>query len=109
MFSPPASRPSNGGPATRHVLRGREWLALAVFTGNGVVAHVLSQGAAVATCVAFFDVGALVGGPVFGHTVEIAGYAGMFRVAALAAIASGVIFMFWDRASRAPGGASRGG
>ena len=60
-------------------------------------ASAAARGAAVASCVAFFDVGALIGGPVFGHLAENQGHADMFRAAALSVIASGAIFMIWDR------------
>ncbi len=67
---------------------------------NGLVisrARLAERGAAVALYTAVFDVGALVGGPVFGWVITGAGYPAMFLAAGGVVAVGAVVFAVWDR------------
>jgi MFS family permease len=55
------------------------------------------RGAAMAISTALFDVGFLVGGPVFGLIIRQAGYTTMFESSAAMVVAGGALFWLWDR------------
>ena len=55
------------------------------------------RGSALAIFTAVFDVGLLVGGPVFGLIIRQAGYSSMYLTAAIVAAAGVAIFAAWDR------------
>ncbi len=60
-------------------------------------AREVERGAAMSIFTALFDVGVLVGGPVLGLVIRLAGYPAMFVTAALIVCAGAVVFAFWDR------------
>lgn len=55
------------------------------------------RGAAIALFTAVFDLGTLIGGPLFGATVESLGYPPMYAVAAGVAVTGTIAFAIWDR------------
>lgn len=56
------------------------------------------RGSAVSVFTALFDLGMLIGGPLFGAVIAAAGYGAMFTVAASGILLGGVGFALWDRA-----------
>lgn len=64
-------------------------------------ARASERGAAIALFTAVFDVGTLVGGPLFGVTVESFGYPPMYALAGGVAVTGAVIFALWDRSRSA--------
>jgi MFS family permease len=55
------------------------------------------RGAAMAVFTALFDLGALIGGPLFGWVIDAADFSAMFRLAGCV-IAAGIVgFVIWDR------------
>lgn len=58
------------------------------------------RGAAIALFTAVFDLGTLVGGPLFGALIEWRGYPATFASAAAIAVAGAAIFAVWDRGTR---------
>jgi MFS family permease len=55
------------------------------------------RGAAMALYTAVFDVGPVLGGPLFGTVTRELGYSALFACAAALVLAGGVVFAFWDR------------
>ncbi len=55
------------------------------------------RGAALAIFTALFDLGLLLGGPIFGAVVRVAGYSAMFATASATVVAGCVAFAVWDR------------
>lgn len=56
------------------------------------------RGAALSLFTALFDLGVVLGGPLFGAVVHAAGYAAMFVSAAALVCAGALVFACWDRA-----------
>jgi MFS family permease len=63
------------------------------------------RGSAMAIFTALFDLGVVVGGPLFGLVIGLGGFGAMFDVAACAVAAGLLVFVIWDRARR-PGAAA---
>jgi len=55
------------------------------------------RGAAIALFTAVFDLGTLIGGPLFGAAVEAFGYSPMYAMAAGLGAAGAIVFAVWDR------------
>jgi len=55
------------------------------------------RGAAMSIFTALFDAGVLVGGPLFGAVIQLAGYGAMFASAAGMLLAGSMLFAVWDR------------
>ncbi len=55
------------------------------------------RGSAMAVFTSLFDVGTLVGGPVLGTIIALAGYSTMFVAAGVMIAAAGIVFALWDR------------
>jgi MFS family permease len=55
------------------------------------------RGAAISLFTAVFDLGTLIGGPLFGATVESLGYPSMYAIAAGVAVTGAIAFAIWDR------------
>jgi MFS family permease len=60
-------------------------------------ARAVERGSAMAIYTALFDVGILVGGPLFGVIIETGGYAAMYGTAAAIVVAGTASFALWDR------------
>ncbi len=55
------------------------------------------RGSAMSVFTSLFDVGTLVGGPVLGTIIAVAGYSTMYVAAGVMIAAAGVVFAVWDR------------
>ncbi len=60
-------------------------------------AREVERGAAMSIFTALFDVGVLIGGPVLGLVIRLAGYPAMYVTAALIVCGGAVGFAVWDR------------
>jgi predicted MFS family arabinose efflux permease len=55
------------------------------------------RGAAMSLFTALFDAGVLVGGPLFGLVIRVAGYGALFTPAAGVTLGGALVFALWDR------------
>ena len=60
------------------------------------------RGSASAIFTAVFDVGTLIGGPLFGLAIRLGGYSTMWIMAALLVVAGSSAFAWWDRRATHP-------
>ena len=60
------------------------------------------RGAAISIYTALFDAGALIGAPVLGAVIHLAGYTAMYLVSSVLMVGGAVAFALWDREALSP-------
>jgi len=55
------------------------------------------RGSAMAIFTALFDLGVVIGGPLFGFVISLGGFGAMFHAAAVAVVLGVLVFAVWDR------------
>ncbi len=65
-------------------------------------ARATERGSAMATYTALFDIGALLGGPIFGLVIDVGSYGAMWLTAAATVVFGATVFAMWDRVAELP-------